>query len=67
MPDITMCSDDGCPLKESCYRHEASGTQVTERFQAWFHFSPRRKGADVCDSYWKVRVYGKAPVLDRLS
>lgn len=24
MPDISMCSGDGCPIKEKCYRHMAT-------------------------------------------
>lgn len=53
--DFTMCSDDGCPLKETCKRHEASGTLPKEKFQAWFSRSPRLlKSSDVCKSYWRV-------------
>lgn len=36
MPDITMCSNDACPLAKDCYRHEA----VPWAGQSWFLVDP---------------------------
>jgi hypothetical protein len=49
MPDISMCTGTGCPLKETCYRHTA---QPNERGQSWFGNPPIVAGK--CDHYWKV-------------
>lgn len=37
MPDIAMCSGDGCPKKIGCYRHRAV---PTPQRQAYFATSP---------------------------
>jgi hypothetical protein len=37
MPDISMCNNVDCPLKESCYRNEASGT-VPDLYQSYSAF-----------------------------
>lgn len=34
MPDITMCSGDGCKIKESCYRHTAFPNPYRQSFFA---------------------------------
>ena len=34
MPDFSMCIDDGCPRRETCKRHPASGT-IPDRYQSW--------------------------------
>jgi hypothetical protein len=33
MPDITMCTGEGCPLRKTCYRYTAT---PTPRRQAYF-------------------------------
>jgi len=30
MPDITMCTGEGCPKKKSCYRHNATPSQYRQ-------------------------------------
>lgn len=59
MPDITMCKDETCPLKGSCYRHPASGTEPSEHRQSFFASKPlwsrrRLAGQSVlyCPYYW---------------
>jgi hypothetical protein len=49
MPDITMCSGDGCPIKETCYRYKATPTE----WQSYFSTPPfdKRRG---CQSYWEM-------------
>jgi hypothetical protein len=47
MADITMCSGEGCSVKESCYRFKAP---VNEFRQAYFMGVP---GIDeTCNYYW---------------
>jgi hypothetical protein len=31
MPDISMCTNEECPLKESCYRYNATPSE----FKRW--------------------------------
>jgi hypothetical protein len=49
MPDITMCSGEGCPLKDSCYRY----TAVEDEYQSYF-IDPPFEDAE-CDHYWEDR------------
>ena len=47
MPDITMCSGEGCPFKEKCYRFTA---KPSEYWQSYFIDPPIKD--DKCDHYW---------------
>lgn len=47
MPDFTMCSGDGCPLKDDCKRFLASPSD----YQSFFVNPPVVNGK--CDSFWK--------------
>ena len=52
MPDISMCQNEACPLKEKCYRYTATpfpGLQV----YGWF--KPNEEGK--CDHYWDNKKY----------
>lgn len=50
MPDISMCGNRECPLREKCYRHPDSGTKPSPHWQAWTPF----KWSDTagCNDYW---------------
>jgi len=37
MPDITMCIDSICPLRENCYRFTA---EPNDLYQSYFNISP---------------------------
>lgn len=52
MPDITMCSGLGCPLKENCYRHTATPSEFR---QSYFMNPPfaYKDGEPTCDHQWK--------------
>lgn len=50
MPDISMCADHRCPLRETCYRYTA---KPTDRWQRSGPFHLLREG-DKCDYYWPV-------------
>jgi len=50
MADITMCTGDGCPLKEKCYRF----TSIASERQSYF-FTPPFDGK-TCEMYWREIV-----------
>jgi len=49
MADISMCSGEGCELKETCYRHTAKSSD----YQSFFGASPNSTPTE-CEYYWKV-------------
>ena len=49
MPDITMCSYLGCPLRNKCYR----ATAKPDKYQSYVtNPSKIEHGKFVCDMYW---------------
>ena len=56
MPDISMCADDGCPVRFTCRRHEASGTKPGP-WQTWMMFE------HTSDQGFWARIEQVAPVL----
>jgi hypothetical protein len=46
MTDITKCTGEGCPLKETCYRF----TAPTGMYQSFFFGVPIKNGK--CEMYW---------------
>jgi hypothetical protein len=46
MSDITKCTGEGCPLKESCYRYKVDSSMM----QSYF-LEPPYKDSN-CDMYW---------------
>ncbi len=57
MPDITMCVNYGCPLKDTCLRSKHSGTKPS-KWQSWAFFEFTIEGETV-----KCKVY--APRKDK--
>ena len=55
MPDITMCKDHYCKLKETCYRYIADPSY----YQSYFVGSPKDKDGS-CKHHWEVK-----PTLDK--
>ena len=49
MADITMCTGDGCPLKETCYRYRA---EPEPEHQTYLMAVPFKDGA--CALYWNA-------------
>ena len=47
MPDISMCRNISCTLKEKCYRYTATPSPI---WQAYADFSPDESGN--CDDFW---------------
>jgi hypothetical protein len=65
MPDITMCGDVTCPLRDTCYRNPASGTVPDPYRQSFFYtkklWSKRKLKtatatgeAIMCPYYWRA-------------
>ncbi len=52
MPDITMCANPTCPVRQTCKRHEASGTIPKPIAQSWF--IEQSYGSKGCDYYWQA-------------
>lgn len=51
MPDITMCSGDGCPIRKMCYRFTAIPNNM---YQSFFTRAPYNKNTKKCTEYWEV-------------
>lgn len=49
MADITMCQDNACPHRDSCYRKLA---RANPQWQSFFAKSPRHD--DECTYYWPI-------------
>lgn len=49
MPDITMCRGEGCPIKEDCYRFNATPTPLYQSYFAIVPYDTKRG----CDHYWE--------------
>lgn len=52
MADITMCNDQQCPKKDTCYRFIAPACPY---MQSYYSVSPRKEASEECDDYWEVR------------
>ena len=48
MPDISKCSGEGCPRKETCYRFTA---KPSEFMQSYFMNAPIKED-NTCEYYW---------------
>ena len=46
LPDISMCENKLCPLKDNCYRYTAKPSD----YQLYAGFAPDDKGK--CDYFW---------------
>ena len=53
MPDISMCSNKTCPLKETCYRSTAIPNPYGQTY-ASFTWS-YDEGQNACDFYWPTK------------
>jgi DUF2934 family protein len=60
MPDITMCSGHGCPLKNRCYRFRA----LTHGRQDYFGRPPYDAASGRCADLWDLA--GLAPTEARI-
>lgn len=61
MPDISMCANEACPLKNKCYRYTATPTMYR---QAYADFAPDDKGE--CDYFWENKPKKQDAVPNKL-
>ncbi len=61
MPDISMCQDEQCPSRETCYRFKAKPDLL---MQAYGHFG-REDGAERCGYYWPLKSPADKHRLDK--
>ena len=47
MPDISMCANEECPLKEKCYRYTS---EPDKYLQSYGDFKPDENGE--CEYFW---------------
>ena len=55
MPDISMCDNETCPIKETCYRYTATPNEFRQAYGD-FQYDKDTKS---CDYYWKDVKDGK--------
>lgn len=58
MPDITMCVNSKCPVREWCYRYRA----IPSQWQSFCRYEPRSYRdvgtiTDQCDRAWSIKGY----------
>lgn len=58
MPDISMCVNQDCLVKERCYRYRA----IPSEYQSIAFFSPDNNG--MCDYYWSITNQRVLPLTD---
>lgn len=51
MPDITMCTGEGCALKKRCYRNQAKPDPL---HQSYFAAPPFIKETGECLYFWDM-------------
>jgi len=51
-PDITMCSGQECPKKDTCFRYLA---KPSEYRQSYFFDTPIKEDG-TCEHYWEVNL-----------
>jgi len=52
MPDIAMCSGNGCPMMEKCHRHTAKASD----YQSYF-MNPPIDDDGKCEYFWDNKDY----------
>lgn len=55
MPDITMCRNEDCPLKERCYRFKAKPSPYGQSYTNFkFETSPESPVEATCHWFWRL-------------
>ena len=55
MADITMCRNESCPLKLSCYRYLAQPDDIMQSY-AKFEWEKDENGVISCPVFWKFNL-----------
>lgn len=56
MPDISMCTNDRCPIKVGCYRFTAIPGVMLQSYSSW-EFKIVNGNHITCDGYWNNDGY----------
>jgi len=51
MPDISMCANEKCTLKDSCFRFTAKPNPYRQSYAAF-----TQDDKDVCEYYWNNEI-----------
>lgn len=57
MPDISMCINEDCPLKQTCYRYTAPPNEFWQPYIN-FKYVTDDKGMVTCEGYWDNKKQG---------
>ena len=52
MPDITLCVNKTCPLRQNCGRFRAKPDRY---WQSFAEFKPNDKG--ICEDFWPLQMF----------
>lgn len=55
MADISMCKNESCPLKLSCYRYLAQPDDLLQLY-AKFEWEKDENGVIHCSGFWKFNI-----------
>lgn len=55
MPDISMCRNTACSLREDCYRFTATPNPLRQAYSAFQFYVV--DGATKCDYFWDDKEY----------
>lgn len=58
MPDISMCANTNCLMKELCYRYRA----IPSEYQSIAYFTPEENG--LCKYFWRITTERVKPVKE---
>lgn len=54
MPDITMCTNESCTLRDKCRR----ATATPSSYQSYAEFEPTKEnGEETCEYFWDNKGY----------
>ena len=62
MPDITMCTGEGCKLKETCYRYKATPDEFRQVYFAEVPYQNIKTSVlplGKCNHYWEYNNKSK--------
>jgi hypothetical protein len=59
MPDISMCLNEHCPLRKTCYRFTAKPSYYQS--YSMFHFNINDKNKPTCEFYCPAKNPAKHP------
>ena len=55
-PDISMCDNKTCPLRNTCYRFIAEPNPYRQSYGD-FRWKSEEEGKVTCDHYWDFTLY----------